>query len=81
MHMLVLCACILVRIFCHWYVTKISTDRKFSENIIVQSWNIIVKQVKFYDGKFVSANHIGRVYVQQIFYDTFWFSDATMLLY
>jgi hypothetical protein len=24
----------------------------------------------------VSANHIGRVYVQKIFYERFWFSDG-----
>ena len=38
---------------------KISTDRKFSENIIVKSWKFSTSKF-FSDGKFVSTNHISQ---------------------
>jgi hypothetical protein len=41
----------------HFHSRKISTDRKFSENIIVKSWKFSISKF-FSDGKFVSANHI-----------------------
>jgi hypothetical protein len=41
----------------HFHSGKNSTDRKFSENIIVKSWKFSTSKF-FSDGKFVSANHI-----------------------
>ena len=40
----------------HFHSRKFSTDRKFSENIIVKSWKFSTSKF-FSDGKFVSANH------------------------
>jgi hypothetical protein len=42
----------------HFHSRKISTDRKFSENVIVKSWRNFSTSTFFSDGKFVSANHI-----------------------
>ena len=41
----------------HFHSRKISTDRKFSENIIVKSWKFSTSKY-FSDVKFVSANQI-----------------------
>ena len=41
----------------HFHLRKISTDRKYSENVIVKSWKFSTSKF-FSDGKFVSANHI-----------------------
>jgi hypothetical protein len=41
----------------HFHSRKISTDRKFSEKVIVKSWKFSTSKF-FSDGKFVSANHI-----------------------
>jgi hypothetical protein len=41
----------------HFHSRKFSTDRKFSENIIVKSWKFSTSEI-FSHRKFVSANHI-----------------------
>ena len=47
---------LLMPVKAHFHSRKISTDRKFSEYIIVKSWEFSTSKF-FSDGKFVSANH------------------------
>jgi hypothetical protein len=46
----------------NFHSKKISTDRKFSENIIVKSWKFSTSKF-FSDGKFVSAKTAGKFVV------------------
>jgi hypothetical protein len=43
----------------HFHSRKISTDRKFSENIIVKSWRFSTSKF-FSDGKFVGQSHFTK---------------------
>ena len=46
----------------HFHSRKFSTDRTFSENIIVKSWKFSTSKF-FSDWKFVSANHILQIFL------------------